>query len=181
MRKPIIYLLLAHPDSGKSRINKILLAAIKDLENVIITDLYRAYPDFIIDVEKEQQQLLKADTVIFQFPFYWYSSPAILKEWQDKVLSLGFAYGKNGDKLKHKHFFVALSAGGSEEVYQAGGRNNFTVSEFLRPFQQTSHLCGMEYKPPFIVNSAYKQTDEQLEVYAQLYRNRLLTIEHLSY
>lgn len=181
MRKPIIYLLLAHPNTSDSRVNKLLATAIKDLDNVIINDLYQTYPDFKIDVAKEQQQLLQTDVLVFQYPFYWYSSPALLKEWQDKVLTLGFAYGKDGNKLKDRQFFMVISAGGAQEAYQAGGNNNFTVSEFLRPFQQTSHLCGMHYKPPMVINSAYKQTDEQLQEFAQAYRKRLVAIDHLAY
>jgi NAD(P)H dehydrogenase (quinone) len=45
------------------------------------------------DVKREQEKLLWADTVIFQFPLWWLSMPAIKRGWMDKVYSLGFAYG----------------------------------------------------------------------------------------
>jgi NAD(P)H dehydrogenase (quinone) len=45
------------------------------------------------DVKREQENLLWADTVIFQFPMWWYGMPAILKGWFERVYSLGFAYG----------------------------------------------------------------------------------------
>ena len=64
------------------------------MEGVRLHDLYEAYPDFLIDVEAEQALLLEHDVIVFQHPVYWYSSPAILKEWQDLVLEHGFAYGR---------------------------------------------------------------------------------------
>ncbi len=45
------------------------------------------------DVKAEQAKLLWADAVIFQFPLWWFSMPAILKGWFERVYALGFAYG----------------------------------------------------------------------------------------
>ncbi|RTL87458.1 flavodoxin family protein [Ancylobacter aquaticus] len=65
-------------------------------------DLYAEYPDFTIDVEREQQLLLEHDRIVLQFPMYWYSMPPLLKKWLDDVLTYNFAYGSKGDKLKGK-------------------------------------------------------------------------------
>ncbi|MCU7375699.1 NAD(P)H-dependent oxidoreductase [Paucibacter sp. O1-1] len=67
-----------------------------------INDLYANYPDFLIDVAREQQLCESHDVIIFQHPFYWYSTPAIVKEWLDLVLEHGWAYGKTGTALKDK-------------------------------------------------------------------------------
>ena len=77
---------LAHPVLERSRVNRRLLAAIRALDGVTINDLYEAYPTLAIDVEREQELLLTHDVIVFQHPFYWYSAPAIIKEWQDLVL-----------------------------------------------------------------------------------------------
>ena len=55
--------------------------------------MYDLYPDFKIDVAEEQKHLAAADRIILQFPFYWYSTPALLKQWQDDVLTYGWAFG----------------------------------------------------------------------------------------
>jgi hypothetical protein len=77
-------------------------------EAVDISDLYEEYPDFYINVKREQQLLIEHDIIVFQHPFYWYSSPAILKQWEDLVLEFGFAYGPGGTKL-HRHVDIRTS------------------------------------------------------------------------
>lgn len=83
-----------HPD--ESRINRALIEAVRLLPNVTVHELIRAYPDYRIDVAREQALLESHDAVVMMFPFFWYSSPAILREWQDAVLTYGFAYGSEG-------------------------------------------------------------------------------------
>ena len=81
-RKKIL-ILFAHPAFEKSRVNLHLAEAVKDLEGVYFHDLYQEYPDFHFDIDREQELLLQHDIIIFHHPFFWYSTPAILKEWQD--------------------------------------------------------------------------------------------------
>jgi glutathione-regulated potassium-efflux system ancillary protein KefG len=156
-----VLVLFAHPALHKSRINKQLIAAIRDLEHVTINDLYEEYPDFYIDVKREQRLLLEHDIIIFQHPFYWYSSPAILKQWEDLVLEFGFAYGPDGTYLQEKWVLSAITAGGPFSAYQRGGYNYFTIREFLTPFEQTARLCGMVYLPPFVISGALRIRQEK--------------------
>ena len=88
--------LFAHPAHRHSRTNRLMLEAARRIAGVTIVDLYADYPRFEIDVEREQQRLLEHDAIVFQFPLYWYSTPSLLKEWQDLVLEHGFAYGEHG-------------------------------------------------------------------------------------
>ena len=111
--------------------------------------LYAEYPDYCIDIEREQQRLREHDIIVFMFPLYWYSTPAILKEWQDLVLEYGFAYGRDGNALHGKRLVCALTAGGSEDAYRSSGYNHYTIRELLRPVEQTAILCGMTYLPPY--------------------------------
>jgi putative NADPH-quinone reductase len=131
-----------------------MCAAVRGLDGVTHADLYAEYPDFEIDVDREQQRLLDHDVICFQHPLYWYSTPAILKEWQDLVLEHGFAYGSKGTALHGKIFFSACTAGGAEAAYCAAGYNHFTIRELLRPLEQTALLCGMTYLPPFALFGA---------------------------
>jgi glutathione-regulated potassium-efflux system ancillary protein KefG len=158
MRRVLV--LFAHPVLERSRVNRRLLDGIRNLEGVMIRDLYEEYPTLAIDVEREQADLLANDVIVFQHPFYWYSCPPILKEWQDLVLEHGWAYGEGGTKLRGKLTLNALTTGGPAHAYERGGYNRFTVRELLAPWDQTAHLCGMRFLAPFVVHAALKVTGD---------------------
>jgi len=152
MKKTIV--ILAHPNFDKSVANSSILHFLKEETEIKETrNLSALYPDFKIDVELEQAALLAADNVIFQFPFYWYSIPPILKQWIDQVLTYGFAYGTGGDSLKGKNFIVSTTTGTPAEYYQKTGANRFTMEEFLNPIEQTATLIQMNYLPPVYSNA----------------------------
>lgn len=166
-----VLILFAHPALEKSRVNRHLIQAVKELDSVTIHDLYEAYPDFHINVKLEQDLLLTHEIIVFHHPFYWYSSPALLKEWQDLVLEYGFAYGHEGTALRGKKFLSAITTGGGEQAYCQRGYNRFTIRELLVPFEQTAHLCGMEYLPPFVVQGTHQLREQhQIAKYAEDYR-----------
>ncbi len=169
-----ILILFAHPAFQRSRVHRALLAAARSLEGVTVHDLYEAYPDLAIDVPREQELLRAHDVIVFQHPFYWYSSPAILKEWQDLVLQHGFAYGREGTALKGKTLVSAISTGGGEAAYRPDGVNRFTITEMLRPFEQTASLCGIRWLPPFVVYGTHMLETDAFAGHAEDYR-RVLT------
>lgn len=158
MRRVLI--LFAHPVLERSRVNRRLLDAVKGLDGVTIQDLYEEYPTMSIDVEREQELLLAHDVIVFQHPFYWYSGPAILKEWQDLVLEHGWAYGRGGTHLRGKITLNVISTGGPETAYHKDGYNRFTMRELLAPWDQTAHLCGMTFLAPYAVHAALKVTSD---------------------
>ncbi|OZB99147.1 general stress protein [Paenibacillus sp. XY044] len=163
--------IVAHPDLEQSRINRRLAEELERRGNVTVHRLYETYPDEKIDIEREQALLLAHDRVVLQFPFFWYSSPSLLKKWMDEVFEFGWAHGPGGVNLKGKELIIAISSGGSPSMYQAGGFHNYSYSELLRPFQQTANLTGMIYRSPFIIGRIREVTDEQLEKYAAEYAN----------
>ena len=165
-----VLVLFAHPRTSASVVQRRLFRAASGLEGVTPRDLYAAYPDFAIDAATEQRLLLEHDVVVFQHPFYWYSSPAILKEWQDIVLEHGWAYGAGGTKLYGKFLMTAISTGGAESAYQPEGRNRFSIGELLSPFNQTAHLCGMGYLEPFVLHEGRKLAGETLDAAVRDYR-----------
>jgi glutathione-regulated potassium-efflux system ancillary protein KefG len=128
-----VLVLFAHPALERSRINRELLAAVRGRSGVTLHDLYEEYPDLQIDVQREQELLLAHDVVILQHPFFWYSAPAIVKEWQDLVLEHGWAYGSDGHALEGKITFNVLSAGGSQAAYQDAGFNRSRSGTCCRP------------------------------------------------
>lgn len=168
-----ILLLFAHPAYERSRANRRLLTEASALDGLTVHDLYEAYPDFGIDVEREQRLLAEHDVIVMQHPFYWYSTPALIKEWFDLVLQHGWAYGREGNALAGKRFLTATTAGGGAEAYGPDGPNRFTVRELLAPIEQTARLCGMEYLEPFIVHGTLGLDDAALAAEARRYRTRL--------
>lgn len=168
-----ILILFAHPRYENSTVQQRLVHAAQNTQGVTFRDLYEIYPDFDIDIKQEQQLLAAHDMLVLQHPFYWYSSPPMIKQWIDLVLEHGWAYGKNGKALTGKKMFNAVSTGGTREAYQPGGFNRFTVSQFLTPFEQTARLCNMDYLPPFVVHGTHRATHEDIETAGRLYRNLL--------
>lgn len=143
--------IVAHPSLHETSIaNRIIVDGIRSLPRVTVKNLHQEYPSFTFRVDTEQDALRKADSVIFQFPFYWYSVPGILKEWMDQVLTYGFAFGSTGDKLRGKHFLVSTTVGGPADAYCEGGYNNFTIGDLLKPLRQMSNLTGMVYHRPIV-------------------------------
>lgn len=149
MKKTLI--ILAHPHLEKESIaNKMIIEKVKTIPGIKIRDLYRECPSFRFNIKDEQTALIDAESIIFQYPFYWYSVPGMLKEWIDQVFTYGFAFGSTGDKLKGKQFLVSMTVGGSEDAYCAGGYNNFPINDLLKPLRQTANLTGMKYDSPIV-------------------------------
>ena len=98
----------------------------------------------------EQQNLIEADVVLFQFPVYWYNMPAIMKQWLDKVLAYGFAYGEGGDKLKDKTLIASITAGGREEAYTPIGSMHFRLRQFFNNLESTAYYCQMKFAEPVL-------------------------------
>jgi glutathione-regulated potassium-efflux system ancillary protein KefG len=168
-----ILVLFAHPALQKSRVNRVLLEEIRDVSGITVHDLYDAYPDFGINVPREQSLLVDHDVLVFHHPFFWYSTPAILKEWQDLVLQHGWAYGREGKALRGKTMMSVITTGGRESAYQPDGHNRFTIRQFLAPLEQTARLCGMGFLPPFVAHGTHRMTPDEMKAHARDLRRLL--------
>lgn len=171
-----ILVLFAHPALEKSRVNKSLIKQIENIENVTFHDLYEEYPDFYIDIKKEQKLLTGNDIIIFHHPLYWYSIPALLKQWEDLVLEHNWAYGSKGNALVGKKFIQVITTGGTSQAYKKNSFNRFTIREFLIPIEQTAVLCGMIYLPPYLIQGTHKLTRNEIETYAAEYHKFILNL-----
>jgi glutathione-regulated potassium-efflux system ancillary protein KefG len=171
-----VLVMFAHPAVHHSRVQRALLATAHSVAEITVHDLYEAYPDFDIDVPAEQALMMEHDVVIWQHPFYWYSTPPIIKQWEDLVLRHGWAYGGSGTALQGKRWLHAISAGGSDATYQPDGYNRFTMSELLRPLEQTAALCGMRWLPPFVVHGTHQLPDAALTSAAADYARLLVSL-----
>ncbi|MBD3624875.1 MAG: NAD(P)H-dependent oxidoreductase [Rhodobacteraceae bacterium] len=149
-----VLILFAHPSPRRSEVVVPMARVAEWVPGVTLLDLYAEYPNFDIDIDAEQARLKEHQTLIFLHPLYWYSTPAMLKEWQDLVLEHGFAYGEGTQALAGKTFFSACTTGAGAETYGPGGYNNFTVRQLMAPLEQMATLCRMRYLPPFVLHGA---------------------------
>lgn len=140
--------IVAHPDISQSLINKRWLAELSRYPHqYTVHQLYLAYPDGKIDIAREQQLVEAHDRIVFQFPFYWFSCPPMLKQWMDEVLTFGWAYGsKSGYKAGGKQIALAITAGIDEEEYRAAGKYKYTLKELTAPFELTFAYIHADYK-----------------------------------
>ncbi|WP_286292190.1 NAD(P)H-dependent oxidoreductase [Vibrio apostichopi] len=159
MKTTVIF---AHPDVENGSIgNKIVLDALNDTTSVEVRELYKMYPNRIVDVEVEQQALLNTDVIVLQFPFYWFGVPSLLKEWMDTVLTHSFAYGPDADHLKGKQLLLSTTVGGREELYSATGAHLYAVEDYLKPFYRLASATGMIFlKPEISYGVSYNPTVE---------------------
>ena len=169
----MVLVIQAHPYPDRSRANRALGRAIEGLAGVEVRSLYDLYPDFSIDVGSEQKALLRASTVVWQHPIYWYTSPALLKLWFEKVLLVGWAYGKGGTALHGKQCLWVATTGADSEGYSPSGEHRFSFEAFVPVIQQTAQFCGMKWLEPIVVQGAHRIPLEELEGFARGYRARL--------
>jgi len=171
---PRTLVLVAHPDLASSRITAGLAGAVSDLAHVTVHEIGPARRDGRFDIAREQQLLREHDRIVWQFPWYWYSVPAVLKAWMDQVLTHGFAYGSGGSTLRGKTLQLVTSTGGPEESYaSADPTSRFTMTQLLAPLDATARLTGMRLVEPLVLHGARTVSDEKLALHAKRYRDLL--------
>lgn len=148
-----ILLLSAHPDIKNSKACAAMLKAAQELSNVKVKDLYQ----IPLEVENYLEDVKNADVLVFQFPLWWGSAPSMLKSWLDSFM-LGFMENPG---MKGKQLLVATTAGVGAEEYRAGGAEQFTLDEILRPFQVTAIYTGMTYLRPFAIYGTMSDNAEE--------------------
>lgn len=141
------------------------------------------------DITLEQEKLLWADMVIFQFPLWWYSMPAILKGWFDRVYAYGFAYGVGehsdthwGDRfgdgtLKGKRAMLIVTSGGWASHYSVRGING-PMDDLLFPIQHGMlYYPGFDVLPPYVVYRTSRVDEAKFTQHCNELRARLDTLE----
>lgn len=145
-----------------------------------------------VDITKEQEKLLWADVIIFQFPFWWFGMPAILKGWIDRVYAFGFAYGtgKYGGKhwgnrygegtLQGKKAMLSITIGGRVPQYQERGINGY-INDLLFPIHHGMlWYPGISVLPPHIIYQADSIREDRLNQQLETFKNRLSTLNSTS-
>ncbi|SEJ31017.1 NAD(P)H-dependent oxidoreductase [Paraburkholderia diazotrophica] len=137
------------------------------------------------DIAREQQKLLWADAVILQFPLWWFSMPAILKGWVERVFAYGFAYGVGehsdtrwGDRygdgtLAGKRAMLLVTAGGWESHYGSRGING-PIDDILFPIHHgILYYPGFDVLPPFVIYRTSRMDETRYADTCEALANRL--------
>lgn len=183
---PGTLVLVFHRDLAVSRANAALAAVARTLPDVEVIDMQARYPEARIDLgtdaARDAQMLLRADRIVLQFPVQWYSTPPLLKSWQDAVLTRMYYLEREaeGDRLAGTPLMVAATAGNIAAAYGRGGQNHFTIDEILTPLKATAHRCGLPWHTPHLVFEADRLSDEALAVAAEDYRRALASFNAAS-
>jgi glutathione-regulated potassium-efflux system ancillary protein KefF len=180
---PDTVVIAAHPSLEHSRVNRALLDAATALAaadggRFAVRDLYRLYPDYLIDVAAEQSLLAQARLVVWLHPLHWYSMPPLMKLWLDEVFGFGWAYGPGGHALHGKDLWLVASTGGPEESYRPDGYNRHAFDAFLPPYEQTAALTGMRWLQPLVLHGAHRVGDAELAGHARHFAERLASHPH---
>jgi NAD(P)H dehydrogenase (quinone) len=132
------------------------------------------------DIAAEQAKLTRADLVIFQFPLWWYSVPAMLKGWLERVLSAGFAYGAGRlfDRagLGGTRALLSFTTNGQESAYADDGWHG-PIADTVTPLHQGLRFVGFQPLEPFIAWNVHRCAPAERSAMIEALKTRLLTIE----
>ncbi len=136
---------------------------------------------FAPDVAAEIAKLKWADLMIWQFPLWWFSVPAMLKGWVDRVFAMGSVYGYGhmyeDGMLRGKRALLSVTTGAGVDAYKPDGSNG-DINAVLRPIQRGMlEFVGFEVLRPQIYYSASKVGQEQRQIWLQEWAARLAGIE----
>ncbi|MDP3340830.1 NAD(P)H-dependent oxidoreductase [Frigidibacter sp.] len=174
MTRTLVYMF--HPDPARSKANAALARAAAALPGVEVIDMQAENPDGQYgDGAAEVARLLTADRIVLQFPLQWYSTPPLLRAWQDAVLTRMFyiQYETEGRLLEGTPLMVATTAGNVPEAYRPGGANMFAMTDMLAPLRATANRCGLPWAEPFVLYRAMDLSPEELEAAAADYAETL--------
>lgn len=136
------------------------------------------------DIYEEQEKLLWADVVVLQFPLWWFTVPAILKGWLDRVMAHGFVIGvpreaggwaRYGEgRLAGRRAMLALTTGGREQQFLSRGING-DISDLLFHINHgVFHYTGMAVLEPFVAYRTARLPERLFDELADRYVARLL-------
>ncbi|PAJ75777.1 hypothetical protein CJF42_03415 [Pseudoalteromonas sp. NBT06-2] len=125
--------------------------------------------DFETSIKIEQSKLDSADVLILQFPLWWWSFPAILKGWIDRVLTSGFAYGEKS-RLGKKKVMYSITTGGAENEDE----RDYYKRKIDGLYHDVFGFIGWECLPPFIAHGVQRETEKVRETMLLNYRQHLI-------
>lgn len=154
--------LVSHPALSKSHIHSAFVEAIKNEGGTVRHLDAQVQADGHFDVPAEQQILETFDTIVLQFPLYWYATPAVMKQYFDEILTSGWAYDER-QALAGKKLTAIITMGGSQDSYESSGSNAYSESELGAPYRATAQFCGMTWSTPLFIYDASEASEEKVQ------------------
>ena len=154
--------LVSHPALASSKTHSAIVDELRALENVTVRYIddelgqARAF-----DTAAEHAIIEKNDTIVLQFPWYWYSAPATMKKYLDEILAPGWAF-EGRFALEGKKLQLLVTTGGAEVTYNAHSDHGFTMDELVAPFKAIARFTKMVWVDPVIVYAVAAPLDEQI-------------------
>jgi len=169
-----VLVLVAHPDISKSTANAALAKAAADVKGVQVVNIY----DYPVSPETYKEVVSRAKTIVYQFPFYWMAAPHLMKQWTDEVF---MAYAGDDNQVRGKHFLVCCTTGSDADAYRHGGRNKYTIEEYLRPYEGQANHAEMIWEQPLAVYGQHPGgSKDELEKGCKAYQERLKALVEAS-
>jgi putative NADPH-quinone reductase len=139
---PSILWIIGHPQFQEAVGAQAIVQNLMEHEQVE----FRIICDVNWDRGKEQSRWMNADHIVFHFPLFWYGMPGILKTYLDDMLQPGWAFGEGGHALQSKTLSASITTGAALSSYASGGNNDYELSQFMLPLQQTARFTGMRWR-----------------------------------
>ncbi|WP_394388356.1 NAD(P)H-dependent oxidoreductase [Shewanella woodyi] len=155
-----VLLISGHPDLRCSVANSEILKRLDTRSQLKIHKLDEVYPNYQINAQAEQALLIHADIIVLQFPLYWSTYPALMKLWFDEVFTYNFAFGPEGDKLKHKKVILSITCGATQSSYQVGEFNFLPLDQYLQSAVHPIKAAQMEIVDTIITFEMNSTPDE---------------------
>ncbi len=136
---------------------------------------------FAPELTLEMEKLLWCDTLILQFPLWWYSMPAIMKGWVDRVFAAGFAYGGgrwyDQGVFRGKRAMLTITTGGAATAFTSNGIQG-SIENILFPIHHgILQFTGFDVLPALVIYGPEYADDESKAISLEAYRQRLLSLE----
>jgi NAD(P)H dehydrogenase (quinone) len=149
----------------------------------------RSGATYSVDIVGEIQKLQAADLILFHFPMWWHSAPAMMKGWFDRIMAKGIAWEDGRifehGMLKGKSGMLVVSTGDPGSYYAVNGKYRMTVEQALHPINHgILALSGMNVLEPFVIEGLrgieQVDLDRQLEEYKTTIENIVSNPRYIS-
>ncbi len=169
-----------HPSFDSSVINRRWVEELRRYpDEFLVHNLQSSYPSGTIDPVMEHSLIDNADTIVIQFPLYWYFCPPRTKMWFDKVLTRDWAFGKSFH-LESKNIGLAITCGSEEEAYSSEGRHHFPVRSYLLPIEHSFEMCHTSLKGMYVFFGAANKEIATVEKIASSARDYIKFLRDLN-
>ncbi|HLJ62770.1 MAG TPA: NAD(P)H-dependent oxidoreductase [Stellaceae bacterium] len=133
---------------------------------------------YVPALQAEMDKLLWCDTLIFQFPMWWFGLPAILKGWVDRVFTVGRAYGGgrwfDRGVLTGKRAMCSLTTGSPYPRFSQNGINGPITSALFPIHHGILQFVGFTVIEPFVVHAPSRLSEEERAAQLARYRKYVL-------